>query len=161
ATSVGPAPAVAPDGTAYVATAGGDLDAISADGQRRWRARLGLQLLFRPAVGSDGTVYVSTYAQGRGGGFAATPQGTVRWERAVTAGSDVAVGADGTVYLAAREVVALTPGGKVRWHHVVGTTAPPVALDGGVVVSQLSPSALVAFDASGAVRWQTNLPRPL
>src|SRR5579883_1787574 len=160
-TGVGPAPAVASDGTAYVATAGGDLDAIGADGQRRWRARLGLPLLFRPAVGSDGTIYVSTYIQGRGLVFAVTPQGTLRWERAVTAGSDVAVGADGTIYLAARDVVALTPRGQVRWHRVVGTTAPPVALDGGVAVSQLSPPALVAFDASGAVRWQTPLPRPL
>lgn len=160
-TGVGPAPAVASDGTAYVATAGGDLDAIGVDGQRRWRARLGLPLLFRPAVGSDGTIYVSTYIQGRGLVFAVTPQGTLRWERAVTAGSDVAVGADGTIYLAARDVVALTPRGQVRWHRVVGTTAPPVALDGGVAVSQLSPPALVAFDASGAVRWQTPLPRPL
>lgn len=159
--SAGPAPAVAPNGTAYVATASGDLDAIGSNGLRRWRVRVARPLHFRPAVGPDGTVYLDAFANGRGTLFALTPQGHLRWQRAVPAGSDVAVSPGGTVYVAARQLVALAPNGQVRWQRLVDATAPPVVVGAGVAVAALTPPRLLTFDAQGAISSQATLPMPL
>ena len=54
-------PAIAPDGTVYVLTEGpGSLHALAKDGQRKWKANLGMTAVAKhlPLVLRDGTVHI-------------------------------------------------------------------------------------------------------
>lgn len=153
-----PSPAVGPDGTAYVASPNGYLYAIAPNGLRRWAFHAGVPLTFSPAVGFDGTVYLDAFANGHGTLYALTLSGRPRWRVAVPAGSDVVRGPDGTIYVAAHLLVAISSRGHVLWQRVVDATAPPVALSPALVVAPtLSPPALLAFDAHGHAVWRTSL----
>ena len=155
-TATGPTPAVGPDGTAYVPTSDGYLYAIAANGLRRWRYRIGVALLYSPAVGLDGAIYVDAFANGHGDLYALSPNGRRRWRLAIPAGSDVARGSDGTVYVASHLVLAVSPRGRVLWRRAVDAAAPPVAAPGGLVlIADAQAAALLALGAGGAVRWRS------
>jgi len=152
-----PAPAVGPDGTAYVAASDGYLYAIAPTGLRRWAFRAGVPLLFSPAVGLDGAVYLSSFANGRGALDALAPDGRLRWRLTIPVGGDVVRGPDGTLYVAARLLLAVSPHGRVLWRRVVDAVAP-VTVDGSLVVApSLSPPALLAFGTDGTPRWRLPL----
>lgn len=153
-----PAPALGPDGTAYVASPDGYLYAVAPNGQRRWAFRAGVPLAFSPAVGFDGTVYLDAFANGGGTLYALALSGRRRWRVAVPAGSNVVRGPGGTVYVAAHYLVAISPRGRVLWRSVVDATAPPLPLSASVViVPMLAPPALLALDARGRLLWRLPL----
>ncbi len=161
-TAAGPTPAVGPDGTAYVPTPDGYLDAIAPNGLRRWSYRIGVALLYSPAVGLDGTVYLDAFANGHGTLYALHPNGRLRWRLSVPAGSDVTRGPDGTIYVASHLVLAISPRGRVLWRRVVDAAAPPLAAPGPLVlIATLSSPALLALGSRGVVRWRIALPAPL
>ncbi len=153
----GPAPAVGPDGTAYVAASDGYLYAIASTGLRRWAFRAGAPLLFSPAVGLDGAVYLSSFANGRGALDALAPDGRPRWRLTIPAGGDVVRGPDGTLYVAARLLLAVSPRGRVLWRRVVDAVAPVTVAGSLVVAPSLSPPALLAFGTDGTPRWRLPL----
>jgi len=110
-------PAIAPDGTIYVAGMGGLLYAIAPDGQERWRAELAAAPAGGPALGPDGSVYVVD----RTGGLSAfTPDGQQRWHfqnsyRSVATSGPI-IGPDSTVYYTVMDAVqAVSPQGAARW----------------------------------------------
>lgn len=156
-----PTPAVGPDGTAYVASSDGQLYAIAPDGLRRWTYRVGVPLLFAPAVGLDGTVYVDAFAGGHGTLYAVTAAGRPRWRLAVPAGGDVVRGPNGTVYVATHELLAVSPAGRVAWRRVVDAAAPVAAAGSSVLVATLAPASLLDLDTHGAVRWRLPLAIPV
>lgn len=110
-------PAVAPDGTIYVAALSGTLHAIGPDGQQRWSAPLGYEPIGGPALAPDGTIYV---ADRQGGLSAFSPAGEPGWRfqssyRSAGTSAPV-VGPDGTIYYAVIDAVqAVTPAGEGRW----------------------------------------------
>jgi peptide/nickel transport system permease protein len=110
-------PAVAADGTIYVAGLGGALHAVAPDGQERWSAPLPHEPIGGPALAPDGTIYV---ADRQGGLNAFSPTGEPGWRfqsgyrSAGTSGPIVAP--DGTIYYAVIDAVqAVTPDGQDRW----------------------------------------------
>jgi hypothetical protein len=70
-------------------------------------------------------------------------------------------GPDGTLYLAAHLLVAVSPRGRILWRRVVDATGAPLAGPGPVVmVPTLTPPALLALGSGGAVRWRVPLAAP-
>jgi len=156
-TAGGPAPAMGPDGTAYVAATDGYLYAIAPNGLRRWAFHVGAPLLFSPAVGLDRVVYLSVFAAGRGTLYALMADGRPRWRLTISAGGDVVRGPDGTLYVAAHVLLAVSPRGRVLWSRPVDAVAPVTIAGPLVVVPVLSPPALLAFGFAGAPRWRLPL----
>jgi len=105
-----------------------DFVAPSAPERVRWRLRLdGDYMTHRPGIGPDGTIYVNT---ANGKVHAVTPSGTLRWAVQVGLGGGnigpIAVGVDGTIYVAGsvtvapgpastEAVFALNPNGSTKW----------------------------------------------
>ena len=117
-------PAVALDGTAYVADGNGQMLAVAADGEVLWTYQLSSAVSYSsPAIGADGALYVGT----EGGSVHSLDlaDGTQRWVRLVDAPvrSSPAVSVDGMVFVAsiAGEVVAFStttrPAGERQWDY--------------------------------------------
>jgi peptide/nickel transport system permease protein len=110
-------PALASDGTVYVAATGGTLHALDGQGNSRWQRDLGHEPVGGPALASDGTIYV---ADREGGLSAVAPAGTINWRfqsplRNEATGGPL-VGPDGTIYYTIVDgVQAVTPAGTGRW----------------------------------------------
>lgn len=146
-------PAVAPDGTIYVAGAGGTLYALGRDGGERWRAPLDGEPVGSPAVAPDGSVYVVD----RDGGLSAfSTDGARRWRFQSSARADATsgpvVGADGAVYYTVVDgVQAVSPDGAGRWAGEnpdlpYQERAPRLSPDGSLVF--LKDSAFSSLDGS-------------
>ena len=141
ATRVMASPTVGPDGAVYVATAGGQLFAVGADGQTRWTAQTGPAIKSAAALAPDGTVYQPS---SDGNLYAVSPQGQVKWSfdfgqhlgsaplvvsatpgpggggggaSGVGSGASPTVARDGTVYIGANNsnLYAITPDGSMKW----------------------------------------------
>src|SRR4029450_442404 len=54
------APALAPDGTAYIGCRAAPVYAVTPDGKKRWDFRTGDDVASAPALGADGTVYIGS-----------------------------------------------------------------------------------------------------
>ncbi|MCO5214299.1 MAG: PQQ-binding-like beta-propeller repeat protein [Caldilinea sp.] len=112
------APVVGSDGTVYVVDMAGDLLAIDAQGDLRWRMPLGVTPVGAPAIGPDGAIYVVDAGPGLS---AIAADGTVLWRytpaaegRRATSGP--IVGVDGTIYFSRVDrVQAVNPDGSERW----------------------------------------------
>lgn len=101
----GSCPALAADGTLYVASTDCFLYAIASDGQRKWSIRIGDKLLGSPGIDADGVVYVTC---NDGNLYAVAPDGKIKWKYRVgpmgeymTASTQClgpAIGPDGTLY---------------------------------------------------------------
>jgi peptide/nickel transport system permease protein len=110
-------PAIASDGTIYVAGATGTLHALDQEGNPRWQTELGYEAIGGPALASDGTIYVADRA---GGLSSIGPSGALIWRfqsklRAEATGGPL-VGPDGTIYYTIVDgVQAVTPAGANRW----------------------------------------------
>lgn len=139
-------PAVASDGTIYVAGMGGRLYAIAPDGAQRWSSSLAGEPVGAPALGSDGTIYV---VDRKGGLSAFAANGEPRWHFQSSyrpeGTSGPIVGPDGTIYYAVLDgVQAVSAAGEGRW----------VGSDRGLpyqeLLPRLSPDASIVFLKSSA-----------
>jgi hypothetical protein len=152
----GTCPALAADGTIYVATGLG-LRALSPDATIIWTAS-GYGKA-SPVIGPDGTVYaVSHYALG-----AFSPAGTLLWcdtlpQQQVEASP--AVGTDGTIYISDEDsLIAFNADGSRRWAYTdtAGrgfSSSPVVGADGTVyVVLQGNGTRLLALNPDGSLNW--------
>lgn len=146
--SMDSAPAVAADGTVYVAV---DSRVSAVDGETgrvKWTFDTRSQLAYSPAIGVDGTVYVTSSG---GSLFALATTGTtvlLKWrykmgEEYTGSQSSPALGGDGTVYVGSSEghlyaVNAPESGttGVLKWtYHVGGSVgSPAIGADGTVYV---------------------------
>jgi len=169
------APAVAPDGTIYLALDTGLL-AIAPGGEVSWRNPAVRAQDGSPVIGPDGTVYV------RGTDatlYAVRPDGTLKWAVAPAAPGAAlvglprpAVGKDGTIYgvrpdstQTRLELLAVSPNGSVRWRTPIGRVLGEIipAADGGVYVVgsgalHKAADTLLAVRGTGVVRWRLPLP---
>lgn len=155
-------PAVASDGTVYVGGGDSRLYAIDSNGLLRWRFGTGGNIQSSPSIGRDGTIYVGA---NDGELHAVHPDGTERWSVRVNCGgpwgclpiqSSPSIGADGTIYIGGEAVVAVDPGGTVRWKYRLPRSGnilstPSLGADGSVYVT--SGQSIYALDAQGRLLW--------
>jgi outer membrane protein assembly factor BamB len=108
------------------------------------------------AIDSDGSIYGTSVEQVL---YALQPDGSEKW-RFKTGGtiwSDLAVGADGTVYVASEALYALTADGAIKWKIACTDvqeqkSAPAIGRDGEVYF--VCGHNLVAVDVHGSVLWK-------
>lgn len=92
------APAIADDGTIYIACENESLYALNANLTRRWTAPLDLGVHATAAIGADGAVFVQTDGDSC---YCIEPTGARRWAAWTGGGpSSPVVGPDGTVFVA-------------------------------------------------------------
>ncbi|MGI8423514.1 MAG: PQQ-binding-like beta-propeller repeat protein [Chloroflexota bacterium] len=138
AADVDGAPAIAPDGTVYVASTNGTIYGLSADGGQRWSISAGASVLGSVALGPEGRLYVGD-SRGR---FRAIQQvdGTVLWslDGYGAIRSTPAVATDGRIYFGtdAGELVSLEPDGRERFRlraELDVTGAPAIGPEGDLI----------------------------
>ena len=91
--------------------------ARQADGRVNWRFRQnGPYSLVRPAIAPDGAIYsVDAFAHL----YALTPDGGLKWLVRGAGSKGVAVGPDGTIYVASESLInAYNPDGSAKWSFV-------------------------------------------
>jgi peptide/nickel transport system permease protein len=145
-------PAVAADGTVYVAAMGKTLYALDGDGHARWQVSLPAEPVGAPALSAEGRVYV---ADKEGGLSAFDSDGGMAWrfepvEGGEATGSPIA-GADGTIYYTiAGNVQAVSSGGEPLWRAQALTrrASRPPTLDPTNTFVFLRSGALNAKDGS-------------
>ena len=165
----GTLPAVAPDGTVYVAD-GGAITAIRENGSMGWQVPLGSapsSITTGPVVSGDGTIYAGTID---GSLYAVSPTGSQRWMGTARLAGDtssnpvyygaLAVGADGTVYFESQEenptsdaeLVAFSPEGMTRWSTRLMRSGWPsmiVGSDGALVLPTYDGTLLLISGSTG------------
>ncbi len=148
-------PAVASDGTIYLAARDGKLYAINPNGTQKWEYAteigVGTDFLTAPSVAKDGTIYVGGLFkdddQYPGILYAINPDGTFKWSFTTphAVGIEAVIGDDGTIYFGDGAAVgtfyALNPDGTVKWSlEVEPTTSAAIASNGdlyfGLVMGQ-------------------------
>ncbi|MDP1553757.1 MAG: PQQ-binding-like beta-propeller repeat protein [Methanobacteriaceae archaeon] len=138
-------PAVASDGTIYLADYNGKLYAINPDGTLKWQytAQKGdyTGFMTAPSVSKDGTIYVGGYFKENDGYpgilYAFNPDGTLKWSftTARQVGINPVIGADGTIYFGdgggVNTFYALNPDGTIKWSLAVDpSTSAALSSDG-------------------------------
>lgn len=148
-------PAVASDGTIYLAGRDGKLYAINPNGTQKWEYAVEKgdysELLTAPSISKDGTIYVGGLfkddGQYPGILYALNPDGTFKWSFTTphAVGIEAVIGDDGTIYFGDGAAVgtfyALNPDGTVKWSlEVEPTTSAAIASNGdlyfGLVMGQ-------------------------
>jgi hypothetical protein len=129
-------PAVAADGTVYVASRDKRLHALSPQGEVRWTLPLPARPIGAPALGASGRIYI---ADADGGLAAVAANGLLVWS---ISGGDAGglsgpiTGRDETIYYTALDsLVAVTADGAVRWRAPLPTLSyisplPRLSADG-------------------------------
>lgn len=96
-------PAIAPDNSAYLGTAGAGLWAVDSAGAIKWKATPGGNAyFFGPAtIGGDGTIYIAYTSL-----YAVNPNSTLKWSTNLCSGiggyageDEPVIGGDGTIYM--------------------------------------------------------------
>ena len=152
------APAVADDGTVYLATFFGRLCAISPAGHGIWQFQAGREIHSAPAIGDDGTIYFGCRDWRM---YAVTPAGQRKWTFP-TGGwvdSSPALGADGTVYFGSWDGMfyAVSPDGVKKWSFAAGgivDSSPAIGADGTIYFGSHD-NNLYALKPDGTLRWKS------
>lgn len=153
-------PAIADDGTIYVATWGGNyggyLYAIYPNGTMKWVFWHVDSIGCSPSIGSDGTIYFGTMA---GYFFAINPNGTEQW-RLYLGGSLIsspAIGLDNIIYVGTTShyLYAVNPNGTIRWQFGAGQfKGNPSIADDGTIYAPSFDGYLYALNPNGTMRWR-------
>ena len=161
----GSSPAIASDGTIYVAASGttnyhdfsgGKLVALSPQGKVKWEFKTFCDINASPAIGNDGTIYFGA----RDRKFhAVTPQGKARWEFVIDnwIDSSAAIAKDGTICFGGwdKKFYALTPDGGKKWAIDTGgpiDSSPAIAADGTIYFGSHD-KKFYALKPDGSQKW--------
>lgn len=109
-----------------------------------------------PALGRDGTVYV--FAHEKGSVHALFPDGSEKWRYNLGENdtwADVAIGRDGTIYVACRALYALNPDGSLKWKTPI-TKEPisSVAIGDNDEIYFVRYGKLCAANSEGTIKWE-------
>jgi len=161
-------PAIASDGTIYVAGEG--FFAFNPDGSMKWQYAAG-DVWNSPTIGLDGTVYVAINVTL----YVFHPDGTVKWQYNImknprpdgtSALSSPALDIDGTIYFGDEEGIfhAVDPDGNRKWTYDIAQgrecyirSSPCIGADGTIYVgTKVVPGVQVQFVAlnpNGTLKW--------
>lgn len=156
--------AVAPDGTVYFGTWGGDLQAVNPEGTSKWVFHSGREIRSSPAIGNDGTVYFGSRNRQF---FAVGADGREHWRFKTGAwvDSSPAIGADGTVYFGSwdKKFYALDRNGVQKWAFATGgpiVSSPAVDAAGRIYFGSHD-QKFYALSADGAKLWEYSTGAPV
>ena len=129
-----------------------------SDGRVKWRFRQnGPYSQVRPVIGPDGTIYsVDVFAHL----YALTPDGGLKWLVRGAGDKGVAVGADGSIYVASESFInAYNPDGSTKWSFVQNPRAficlgISVGPDGNIYSVSAEGLGVFSLTPDGALRWQ-------
>lgn len=146
--------ALGPNGVVY-SSGGSWLNACDREGAALWSRQLGSSWApSPPVIGADGMVYVTN----SGKLYAVDSAGAIRWTCVLEydLGSPLALGPDGTIYVACYHLTAVSRSGNSRWASATYyPTGPSVGPDGTVYASTVD--TLYAASPDGTPRWNAYL----
>ena len=153
-------PAIADDGTIYMAT-WGSLYAINPNGTKKWRFK-NQGIFSSPAIGKNGTIYFGTLGgfENEGRVYAMNSNGSEKWfyptEDAIT--SSPAIADEGTIYIGSQDghLYAINPNGSLKWRFKTGdrvSGSPSIAADGTVYFGSYD-DYLYALNPDGTLKWK-------
>ncbi|HYJ03749.1 MAG TPA: hypothetical protein VEX43_01345, partial [Chthoniobacterales bacterium] len=129
----------------------------AATGRVNWRFRMnGPYSEVRAAIGPDQTVYAIDVFQHL---YALTPNGGLKWLVRGAGEKGVAVGADGTIYVASEDLIkAFNPNGTAKWSFVQNPRAMiclgiSVGPDGNIYSVGTEGMGVFSLTPAGALRW--------
>lgn len=153
----GSSPLVGPSNT-VCAVGYGYLYSIRSDGSTNWFSLVGDSGLSTPVMANDGSIYVAGLERSRLYGFFG--DGNVKWiieNLPSVAGDTIAIGRDGTLYLAWRKLYAFSANGTEIWENdtnsFAGGASPAVGTDGTIYVASNGDESLYAISPAGQKRW--------
>jgi len=111
---------------------------------------------YSPAIGSDGTLYVSSDNTL----YAVNPNLTKKWS--FHSGGHVTIGTDGTIYLGADKLYALTPQGNEKWsfepsHYSEKVQTSAVIGNNGTIFVGSNEGSVYAITPRGKTKWSYEL----
>jgi outer membrane protein assembly factor BamB len=149
-------PAIAEDGTIYVASDDDYLYAIGKDGSQKWRYRVGNAVYSSPAIDKLGNIYL---AVGFRDLYSIDKDGKLRWRFAFDSSvySSPAINSMGTVYIGASDGVlyAFDTDGNVKWRYQTLSeirSSPSVGQDGSVYFGS-DDTFFYALSSKGTLKW--------
>jgi len=153
-------PAIADDGTVYIASVfQGKIQAVNPNGTEKW-AYSAPEIDTSITIGDDGIIY---YGHRGDGVDARYPNGTLKW-RFVTDGcvmSTPAVDENNIVYFGAHDnyIYAVHSNGTLKWKYHTGEmvhASPTIASDGTIYCGS-GDNYVYAFYPNGTLKWKTNI----
>lgn len=152
-------PAVAADGTIYIATSDARLHAVRPDGTLKWKKNLSGPADSSPTIGPDGTVYIGT-----NGSRLEAYRGDGTFKFSYVAGgavtSSAAIGPDGSICFGCDDgsLYVLNPNGTFKWKF--NTTpagaikgSPCIGPDGSIYFGSLN-GFFYSVWPTGGLRWR-------
>ncbi len=128
-----------------------------ASGRVNWRFRMDAPYsMVRPAIGPDGTIYVVDVFQHL---YALAPDGGLKWAAIDAGDKGVAVGADGSIYVASENhIKAFNPDGSLKWTFVQNPRAficlgVAVGPDGNIYSVGVQGLGVFSLTPAGELRW--------
>ena len=154
----GSSPTIGTSNTVY-AVGYEQLYCIAANGTTNWVAPLGDYGTQTPVMGREGSIYAA--ATDNYGFYAYNADGSAKWSIANffprESGETIAIGGDGTLYLAWGSLYAFSPSGHGLWTNSTksfnGSASPAVGPDGTIYVASDFDYSLYAISPSGQTLW--------
>lgn len=129
-----------------------------ANGRVNWRFRMdGPYSMVRPAIGADGTIYAVDAFQHL---YALAPDGGLKWIVNEAGDKGVAVGPDGTIYVASENYIkAFNPDGSSKWTFTQNPSAMiclgvSVGPDGNIYSVATEGLGVFSLTPGGELRWK-------
>ena len=157
-------PAVAEDGTIYMAGGRQRLVALHPDGTEKWAFVAGSGYpIAGAAIGQDGTIYIGTWSEDGSDSriYAITADGTEKWSYPVgdkIEFSSPAIGKDGTIYIGCYDdhLYAMNPDGTLRWRFRADfnlMSSPAVGQDGTIYIASENGKLYAVNPEDGGKKW--------
>jgi outer membrane protein assembly factor BamB len=157
-------PAISPDGTVYLGTFDGTLQAISSTGDFKWAFAAKSEIWSSPALGSDGTIYFGSRDRYL---YALKHTGGLRWTFR-TGGwvdSSAALATNGNVIFGSwdHNLYAVGPEGRKQWAFTTGgpVVSSPAIDQGGNIYFGSHDKKFYALRPDGSLIWAFNTSGPI
>jgi outer membrane protein assembly factor BamB len=147
-------PAVADDGTVYVAERNGTLTALAPGGTVKWTRPGAVGIYSAPAIAADGTVVFGAIDKVV---YAVNPDGTDKWSYTTDwqISASPVIAPDGTIYCGSLDLFALNPDGTLRWRYPAGDGVGTAAIGpDGTIYFPVYLKGLVAVNPDGTLKWE-------
>lgn len=160
-------PAIGHDGTIYCGSHDYNLYALYPEnGTVKWKFKTGHWVRVSPCIGDDGTIY---FVSLDGWLRAVDPNGTLKWDVKVGAGTSPTIGHDGTIYAGYYTLHAIHPNGTIKWnfrpgdYQVIEGGTPCHSIDGTIYFGtrkiELGGGRIWAVSNNGTLKWNKKISR--